>query len=88
MNILLLVALLTFAVQRPQEILDRAVEDFMSGRIDESVAGFNNLAKVAPDILPQDGGYRGAPGGSGVSDCSRPAVGAVATLRVEVPHGL
>ena len=39
--------------QSPQQLLDRAIEDFMAGRIDQSVAGFDNLANAAPGIAPQ-----------------------------------
>src|SRR5262245_37786746 len=54
-------AILTLAVivwaqspaDRPQKIFDRAVADFQSGRIAESVAGFDNLVKLVPDIEPQ-----------------------------------
>jgi lipoprotein NlpI len=38
---------------RAQETLDRAVADFQSGRIDNSVAGFDKLAKQVPAIAPQ-----------------------------------
>src|SRR5438309_200379 len=38
---------------RPQAIFDRAVADFRSGRIAESVAGFDALAKLVPDDAPQ-----------------------------------
>lgn len=36
----------------PQAIFDRAVRDFMSGRIAESVTGFDSLARLAPDSAP------------------------------------
>jgi hypothetical protein len=36
-----------------QTILDRAVADFERGRIAESVAGFDQLVKVSPQIMPQ-----------------------------------
>ena len=39
--------------QQPREVFDRAVSDFQSGRIGESVAGFDRLVKLAPDALPQ-----------------------------------
>jgi lipoprotein NlpI len=39
--------------QQPREVFDRAVSDFQSGRIEESVAGFDRLVKIAPDSLPQ-----------------------------------
>jgi lipoprotein NlpI len=38
---------------RPQAIFDRAVADFRSGRIAESVAGFDALAQLVPDDAPQ-----------------------------------
>lgn len=39
--------------QNPSEILDRAIDDFLAGRITESVAGFDQVAKLAPDAAPQ-----------------------------------
>jgi len=39
--------------ERAQELLDRAIADFQSGRIDKSVAGFDNLVKLVPAIAPQ-----------------------------------
>jgi len=39
--------------QQPREVFDRAVSDFQSGRIEESVAGFDRLVELAPDALPQ-----------------------------------
>jgi lipoprotein NlpI len=41
------------AAQEPRELLDRAVADFVSGRVVESAAGFDQLVKVAPSIAPQ-----------------------------------
>jgi lipoprotein NlpI len=38
---------------RPQEVFDRAIADFQSGRVAESAAGFDNLVKLVPDIAPQ-----------------------------------
>jgi lipoprotein NlpI len=38
---------------KPREILDRAVADFHSGRIAQSVDGFDRLAKLVPDVAPQ-----------------------------------
>src|SRR4030095_3984679 len=46
----------TLSAQRPsnaREALDRAVEDFLAGRITESVAGFDQVVKLAPDAAPQ-----------------------------------
>ena len=39
--------------QQPREVFDRAVSDFQSGRIQESVAGFDRLVKMAPQAMPQ-----------------------------------
>jgi lipoprotein NlpI len=39
--------------ERPQEIFDRAVADFRSGRIAESAAGFDRVAKMVPAYAPQ-----------------------------------
>ena len=39
--------------QQPREVFDQAVSDFQSGRIEESVAGFDRLVKLAPEALPQ-----------------------------------
>ena len=36
-----------------QTIFDRAVSDFVNGRIAESVTGFDNVAKLAPRSAPQ-----------------------------------
>jgi lipoprotein NlpI len=36
-----------------REILDRAIDDFLAGRITESVAGFDQVVKLAPDAAPQ-----------------------------------
>jgi lipoprotein NlpI len=39
--------------ERARVIFDRAVADFLSGRIAESVTGFDALATLAPDAAPQ-----------------------------------
>ena len=39
--------------ESPRAIFDRAVADFQRGRIAESVAGFDALAKLAPNDAPQ-----------------------------------
>ena len=39
--------------RRPQEILERAVADFRSGRLAESAAGFDSLARLVPESAPQ-----------------------------------
>jgi len=43
----------TLVAQQPRELLDRAVADFERGRISESVAGFDALIKVRPDVAPE-----------------------------------
>ncbi len=41
------------AAQDPQEVFDRALADFQSGRLDASVAGFDAVARLAPAYAPQ-----------------------------------
>ena len=51
-----LIACAAFAQQHandPQAIFNKAVADFRSGRIAESAAGFDKVAKLAPDSAPQ-----------------------------------
>src|SRR5262245_41981616 len=52
-----LVFLLTFAasgiLQSPQQIFDRAVQDFEKARIAESAAGFDRVAQLVPAMAPQ-----------------------------------
>ena len=50
-----LVFTLTTAVraQTPQEIFDRAVADFSAGRVAESAAGFDQVARARPESAPQ-----------------------------------
>jgi tetratricopeptide (TPR) repeat protein len=38
---------------RPQAIFDRAISDFRSGHIAESVAAFDTLARLRPDLAPE-----------------------------------
>lgn len=40
------------ATQSPQSLFNQAVRDFSSGRIEESVAGFNALIKLQPKRAP------------------------------------
>ena len=40
------------ATQSPQSLFNQAVRDFSSGRIEESVAGFNALVKLQPKRAP------------------------------------
>lgn len=39
--------------QQPQEVFDRAVADFEQGRVVESAAGFDTVARLRPDLAPQ-----------------------------------
>ena len=45
--------LLVAAAQQPREILDRAISEFVRGRVVESVAAFDQLVKVAPEVAPE-----------------------------------
>jgi len=51
--LLLAAACAASAAEDPQAIFNRAVSDFERGRIAESVAGFDRVAKLAPDNAPQ-----------------------------------
>jgi tetratricopeptide (TPR) repeat protein len=50
---LLAVTLSAQRTSNAREALDRAIEDFLAGRITESVAGFDQVVKLAPDAAPQ-----------------------------------
>ena len=39
--------------QAPQQIFDRAIADFQSGRVAEAATGFDNLVKLVPTLKPQ-----------------------------------
>ena len=39
--------------ENPGEVLDRAIEDFLAGRVKESVVGFDRVALLAPQAAPQ-----------------------------------
>jgi tetratricopeptide (TPR) repeat protein len=41
------------ATDNPREVLDRAIADFLGGRLSESVAGFDRVATLAPQAAPQ-----------------------------------
>ncbi len=46
--------LTTFAyAQTPREILDRALADFSAGQVEAAAAGFDQVARVQPDLAPQ-----------------------------------
>ncbi len=56
LSAILALAIGAFAQSRsesPQAILDVAIANFQAGRINESVAGFDKVAKLAPDYAPQ-----------------------------------
>ena len=50
-------AIATPAAQRagdnPRAMLDRAIEDFLAGRLNESVAGFDRVVALAPQAAPE-----------------------------------
>ncbi len=52
-NLLLAVLMLCDAGQNPREVMARAVDDFRAGRIEQSAAGFDQLAKLIPDQAPE-----------------------------------
>jgi lipoprotein NlpI len=37
----------------PRDILERAIDDFLAGRVKESVVGFDRVAALAPEAAPQ-----------------------------------
>lgn len=39
--------------ENPGEVLDRAIDDFLAGRVKESVVGFDRVALLAPQAAPQ-----------------------------------
>ena len=39
--------------ENPRAVLDRAIDDFLSGRVKESVTGFDRVVALAPDAAPQ-----------------------------------
>ena len=39
--------------QSPMALLDRAVADFLGGKVSESVVEFDQVAKLAPDLAPE-----------------------------------
>lgn len=49
----LLALLLVAATQNPRDVMAKAVEDFRAGRIEQSVAGFDQLARLIPDQAPE-----------------------------------
>jgi lipoprotein NlpI len=51
--LLILVPVLACAIQNPGAILDRAVADFEAGRVRDSAEGFDQVARLVPDLAPQ-----------------------------------
>ena len=50
----LLVLMMLFAViQSPREVMAKAVDDFRAGRVEQSAAGFDQLARLIPDQAPE-----------------------------------
>ena len=45
--------LIALAVQSPREVMARAVADFRAGRVEQSAAGFDQLARLIPDQAPE-----------------------------------
>ena len=41
------------STENPRDVLDRAIGDFLAGRVKESVVGFDRVAALAPDVAPQ-----------------------------------
>src|SRR5688572_30587041 len=39
--------------ENPREILDMAIEDFLAGRLKESLVGFDRVVALAPQAAPQ-----------------------------------
>jgi len=39
--------------ESPQAVLERAIDDFLAGRVVESVVGFDRVVTLAPDAAPQ-----------------------------------
>ena len=52
-SLLVALAIANTLGQLPREVFDTAVADFMSGRIDESIAGFDRVIKVSPAVAPE-----------------------------------
>ncbi len=39
--------------ENPRDVLDRAIDDFLAGRVKESIVGFDRVVSLAPDAAPQ-----------------------------------
>jgi hypothetical protein len=53
MATLLIAALALAAAQNPREVMAKAVEDFRAGRVEQSAAGFDQLARLIPEQAPE-----------------------------------
>src|SRR5262245_22714950 len=53
MTLLFLIIATAGVLQSPQQIFDRAVQDFEKARITESAAGFDRVAQLVPSMAPQ-----------------------------------
>jgi lipoprotein NlpI len=40
-------------IENPRLVLERAIDDFLSGRVKESIIGFDRVAALAPEAAPQ-----------------------------------
>jgi lipoprotein NlpI len=47
------VPLLQRPADSPRAVLDRAIDDFLAGRVKESVTGFDRFVALAPDAAPE-----------------------------------
>ena len=41
------------STENPRDVLDRAIADFLAGRVKESVTGFDRVAALVPDAAPE-----------------------------------
>jgi lipoprotein NlpI len=41
------------SADNPRDVLDRAIDDFLAGRVKESVVGFDRVAALVPEAAPQ-----------------------------------
>jgi lipoprotein NlpI len=41
------------STENPRNVLERAIDDFLAGRVKESVIGFDRVAALAPEAAPQ-----------------------------------
>jgi lipoprotein NlpI len=54
-SIMLLAAMppLQRSTENPRDVLDRAIDDFLAGRVKESVTGFDRVAALVPNAAPE-----------------------------------